>query len=91
VALEALSAYSIQTLNTASTNLTVRLGIPGRQKDYSITLTDTDEVIQKQLEVRSHPLFQASCSLNKRNIGSPSLAFLMLSNHNVLGYNFFIN
>ncbi|XP_009941067.2 complement C4-A [Opisthocomus hoazin] len=50
VALEALSAYSIQTLNTASTNLTVRLGIPGRQKDYSITLTDTDEVIQKQLE-----------------------------------------
>ncbi|XP_074941910.1 complement C4-like [Phalacrocorax aristotelis] len=50
VALEAMSAYSIQTLNTASTNLTVKLGTPGRQKDYSITLTDTDEVIQKQLE-----------------------------------------
>ncbi|NXJ96767.1 CO4 protein, partial [Corythaixoides concolor] len=50
VALEALSAYSIQTLNTASTNLTVKLGTPGRQKDYSITLTDTDEAIQKQLE-----------------------------------------
>ncbi|XP_076220316.1 complement C4-A-like [Aptenodytes patagonicus] len=50
VALEALSEYSIQTLNTASTNLTVKLGTPGRQKDYSITLTDTDEVIQKQLE-----------------------------------------
>ncbi|NXC69865.1 CO3 protein, partial [Anhinga anhinga] len=50
VALEAMSAYSIQTLNTVSTNLTVKLGTPGRQKDYSITLTDTDEVIQKQLE-----------------------------------------
>ncbi|NXL38120.1 CO4 protein, partial [Glaucidium brasilianum] len=50
VALEALSAYSIQTLNTDFTNLTVKLGTPGRQKDYSITLTDTDEVIQKQLE-----------------------------------------
>lgn len=59
MALEALSAYSIQTLNTASTNLTVELGTPGRQKDYSITLTDTDEVIQKQLEVHNHPLFQA--------------------------------
>ncbi|NXW03954.1 CO4 protein, partial [Fregetta grallaria] len=50
VALEALSAYSVQTLNTASTNLTVKLGTPGRQKDFSITLTDTDEIIQKQLE-----------------------------------------
>uniref|UniRef100_A0A8B9MZH7 C4a anaphylatoxin n=1 Tax=Accipiter nisus TaxID=211598 RepID=A0A8B9MZH7_9AVES len=50
VALEALSAYSIQTLNTASTNLTVKLGTPGRQEDYSITLTDTDEAIQKELE-----------------------------------------
>ncbi|NXW89173.1 CO4 protein, partial [Alopecoenas beccarii] len=50
VALEALSAYSIQTLNTVSTNLTVKLGTPGRQKDYSITLTDTDGPIQKQLE-----------------------------------------
>ncbi|NXT57896.1 CO4 protein, partial [Pluvianellus socialis] len=50
VALEALSAYSIQTLNTVSANLTVKLGSPGRQKDYSITLTDTDEEIQKQLE-----------------------------------------
>lgn len=51
MALEALSAYSIQTLNTASTNLTVKLGTPGRQEDYSITLTDTDEAIQKELEV----------------------------------------
>ncbi|NXV23307.1 CO4 protein, partial [Cepphus grylle] len=50
VALEALSAYSIQTQNTASTNLTVKLGTPGRQEDYSITLIDSDEVIQKQLE-----------------------------------------
>ncbi|NXL64549.1 CO4 protein, partial [Chordeiles acutipennis] len=50
VALEALSAYSIQALNTASTNLTVKLGTPGRQEDYSIILTDTDEAIQKQLE-----------------------------------------
>ncbi|NXX18694.1 CO4 protein, partial [Podargus strigoides] len=50
VALEALSAYSIQTLNTASTNLTVKLGTPGRQKDYSITLTHADEAIQKQLQ-----------------------------------------
>ncbi|KFQ40673.1 Complement C4, partial [Mesitornis unicolor] len=50
VALEALSAYSIQTLNTASTNLTVKLATPGRHRDYSITLTDTDEAIQKQLQ-----------------------------------------
>ncbi|PKU40742.1 complement c4-like [Limosa lapponica baueri] len=50
VALEALSAYSIQTQNTVSTNLTVNLGTPGRQKDFSITLTGIDEVIQKQLE-----------------------------------------
>ncbi|NWU66868.1 CO4 protein, partial [Pterocles burchelli] len=50
VALEALSAYSIQTLNTASTNLTVELGTPGRQKEYSITLTDANEAVQKQLE-----------------------------------------
>ncbi|XP_065703458.2 complement C4-A-like [Patagioenas fasciata] len=50
VALEALSAYSIQTMNTASTNLTVKLGTPGRQNDYSITLTDTDGAIQKELE-----------------------------------------
>lgn len=56
VALEALSAYSIQTLNTGPTNLTVKLGTPGRQKDYSITLTDTDEAIQKELEVHNHPL-----------------------------------
>ncbi|NXW36259.1 CO4B protein, partial [Phaetusa simplex] len=51
VALEALSAYSIQTQNTASTNLTVKLRTPGRQEDYSITLIDTDEAIQKQLEL----------------------------------------
>uniref|UniRef100_A0A8B9F9X8 Complement C4 gamma chain n=1 Tax=Amazona collaria TaxID=241587 RepID=A0A8B9F9X8_9PSIT len=50
VALEALSAYSIQALNAGPTNLTVKLGTPGRQKDYSISLTDTDEAIQKELE-----------------------------------------
>ncbi|NWI56273.1 CO4A protein, partial [Calyptomena viridis] len=50
MALEALSAYSIQTLNTASTDLTVRLGTPGRQNAYSIILTDTDEEFQKQIE-----------------------------------------
>ncbi|NWW47979.1 CO4 protein, partial [Pedionomus torquatus] len=50
VALEALSAYSIQTQTTGSTNLTVELGTPGRQKDFSITLTGIDEAIQKQLE-----------------------------------------
>ncbi|NWS68488.1 CO4 protein, partial [Crotophaga sulcirostris] len=50
VALEALSAYSIQTLNTASTNLTVKLATPGRQKDYIFVLTDAHETIQKQLE-----------------------------------------
>ncbi|XP_051464284.1 complement C4-like isoform X1 [Apus apus] len=50
VALEALSAYSIQTLNTASTNLTVNLGTPGKQHDYSITLTDTGDTVQKKLE-----------------------------------------
>ncbi|NWZ44293.1 CO4A protein, partial [Brachypodius atriceps] len=50
VALEALSAYSIQTLNPASTDLTVRLGTPGRQNYYSIVLTDTHEEFQKQLE-----------------------------------------
>lgn len=57
MALESLSAYSIETLKTASTNLTVKLGTPGRQKDYSITLTDTDQAIQKELEVFNHPLF----------------------------------
>ncbi|XP_032907680.1 complement C4-B-like [Catharus ustulatus] len=50
VALEALSAYSIQTLDTASTDLTVRLGTPGRQNYYSIVLTDALEGFQKQLE-----------------------------------------
>ncbi|NWQ79118.1 CO4 protein, partial [Columbina picui] len=50
VALEALSAYSIQTLNTDSTNLTVKLRTPGKQNDYSITLTDTDGPIQKEIE-----------------------------------------
>ncbi|NXP06284.1 CO4 protein, partial [Thinocorus orbignyianus] len=50
VALEALSAYSIQTQTPVSTNLTVKLGTPGRQKDFSITLTGTDEAVQKQLE-----------------------------------------
>ncbi|XP_039912841.1 complement C4-A-like isoform X3 [Hirundo rustica] len=50
VALEALSAYSIQTLNSAPTDLTVRLGTPGRQNYYSIVLTDAHEEFQKQLE-----------------------------------------
>ncbi|NWY32533.1 CO4 protein, partial [Pheucticus melanocephalus] len=50
VALEALSAYSIQTLDTASTDLTVRLGTPGRRNHYSIVLTDAHEEFQKQLE-----------------------------------------
>ncbi|NWW35125.1 CO4 protein, partial [Panurus biarmicus] len=50
VALEALSAYSIQTLNTAPTNLNVILGTPGRQNYYSIVLTDAHEEFQKQLE-----------------------------------------
>ncbi|NXY17429.1 CO4 protein, partial [Atrichornis clamosus] len=50
VALEALSAYSIQTLNTVSTDLTVRLGTPGRQNYYSIVLTDANEEFQKQME-----------------------------------------
>lgn len=60
MALESLSAYSIETVKTASTNLTVKLGTPGRQQDYSITLTDTDtEAIQKELEVYNYPLFQA--------------------------------
>lgn len=58
MALEALSAYSIQTMNSVSTNLTVKLGSPGRQKDYSITLTDTDETIQKQLEVQTTLCFK---------------------------------
>ncbi|NWW71026.1 CO4 protein, partial [Climacteris rufus] len=50
VALEALSAYSIETLNTASTSLTVRLGTPGRQNYYTIVLTDDNEGFQKQME-----------------------------------------
>uniref|UniRef100_A0A8B9PC88 Complement C4 gamma chain n=1 Tax=Apteryx owenii TaxID=8824 RepID=A0A8B9PC88_APTOW len=50
VALEALSAYSIQALGTASTNLSVRVETPGRQNSYLITLTDSDEEIQKKLE-----------------------------------------
>ncbi|NXE46864.1 CO4 protein, partial [Casuarius casuarius] len=50
VALEALSAYSIQALGTASTSLSVRVETPGRQNGYLITLTDGDEEIQKALE-----------------------------------------
>eukprot|EP00075_Anas_platyrhynchos_P001704 XP_005018393.2 complement C4 [Anas platyrhynchos] len=50
VALEAMSAYSIQTLDTGSTNLTVKLGTPGRQNDYTIVLTGSDDGIQKELE-----------------------------------------
>ncbi|NXG27194.1 CO4 protein, partial [Dromaius novaehollandiae] len=50
VALEALSAYSIQALGTASTSLSVRVETPGRQNGYLITLTDSDEEIQKALE-----------------------------------------
>lgn len=58
VALEAMSAYSIQTLDTGSTNLTVKLGTPGRQNDYTIVLTGSDDGIQKELEVHNHSLFQ---------------------------------
>ncbi|OXB53679.1 hypothetical protein ASZ78_001398 [Callipepla squamata] len=50
VALEAMSAYSIKTLTDVPTNLTVRIGTPGRREDYTITLTNTDEGIQKMLE-----------------------------------------
>ncbi|NWJ00786.1 CO4 protein, partial [Crypturellus undulatus] len=50
VALEALSAYSIQTLEASSTSLSVRVETPGRQKRYLIALTDRDEEIQKELE-----------------------------------------
>ncbi|NXU38758.1 CO4 protein, partial [Drymodes brunneopygia] len=50
MALEALSAYSIKTRNTASTDLTVRLGTPGRQNYHSIVLTDAHEEFQKELE-----------------------------------------
>lgn len=58
VALEAMSAYSIQALDTGSTNLTVKLGTPGRQTDYTIVLTGSDDGIQKELEVHNHSLFQ---------------------------------
>lgn len=61
MALEALSAYSIQTLNTASTNLTVRLGTPGRQNYYSVVLTDAHEEFQKQLEVQNHHFLKHFC------------------------------
>lgn len=57
MALEALSAYSIQTLNPVSTDLTVRLGTPGRKNYYTIVLTDAHEEFQKQLEVYNHWLF----------------------------------
>ncbi|NWX84664.1 CO4 protein, partial [Nothoprocta pentlandii] len=50
VALEALSAYSIQALETSSASLNVRVETPGRQKSYLIALTDRDEGIQKALE-----------------------------------------
>ncbi|XP_040514234.1 complement C4 isoform X2 [Gallus gallus] len=50
VGLEAMSAYSIKTLSTVPTNLTVRIGTPERREDYTITLTDTNEGIQKMLE-----------------------------------------
>lgn len=63
-----MSAYSIKTLNTIPTNLTVRIGAPGRREDYTITLTDTNEGIQKKLEVHNYSLFSIFCS-NRRNIG----------------------
>lgn len=67
VALEALSAYSIQTLDTASTDLTVRLGTPGRRNYYSIVLTDAHEEFQKQLEVYNHRLLQRFFSPQEGN------------------------
>ncbi|XP_009101151.3 complement C4-like [Serinus canaria] len=50
MALEALSAYSIRTLDSVSTDLTIRLGTPGRRNSYRIVLTDAQEAFQKQLE-----------------------------------------
>ncbi|XP_062432731.1 complement C4-like [Rhea pennata] len=50
VALEALSAYSIQALGTTSTNLSVRVETPGKQNSFLLTLTDSEEEIQKKLE-----------------------------------------
>ncbi|NXA33843.1 CO4 protein, partial [Eudromia elegans] len=50
VALEALSAYSIQALETSSTSLSVRIETPGRKNSYLIPLTDKNEEIQKKLE-----------------------------------------
>lgn len=82
VALEALSAYSIQTLNTASTDLTVRLGTPGRQNYYSIVLTDALEGFQKQLEVYNHWFFKGFFPSKWRN-QILWLGFVMLSNHDV--------
>lgn len=82
VALEAMSAYSIQALDTGSTNLTVKLGTPGRQTDYTIVLTGSDDGIQKELEVHNHSLFQDFFfSSNRRNIGLLGIVFLMLNNH----------
>ncbi|NXY04628.1 CO4 protein, partial [Pteruthius melanotis] len=71
VALEALSAYSIQTLNTASTDLTVRLGTPGRQNYYSIVLTDAHEGFQKQLEFELGR--KLDVSVNGRGNGTMSI------------------
>lgn len=84
MALEALSTYSIQTLNTAFTNLTVRLGTPGRQNYYSVVLTDAHEEFQKQLEVQNHHFFKAFL-LQTGEIGSSGLDFVMLSNYEVAG------
>lgn len=78
MALEALSAYSIQTLNAASTDLTVRLGTPGRQNYYSIVLTDAHEEFQKQLEVHNHWLFRRGVFFpQKKEIKSSGLGFVM--------------
>ncbi|XP_009867930.1 PREDICTED: complement C4-like, partial [Apaloderma vittatum] len=71
VALEALSAYNIQTLNTAPTNLTVKLVTPGRQRGYSVVLTDTKEAIQKELEFELGRKLQVS--VNGRGNGTMSI------------------
>lgn len=80
VGLEAMSAYSIKTLSTVPTHLTVRIGTPERREDYTITLTDTNEGIQKMLEVHNYSLFNLFCS-NRISVGLVGVAFLTLSNH----------
>lgn len=86
MALEALSAYSIQTLDTTSTDLTVRLGTPGRRNYYSIVLTDAHEEFQKQLEVYNHRLLQRFFSPQEGEIKSSGLGFVMLNNHDAADF-----